>query len=256
MTRLLLLVALRVRRQFLDWSGGWWFIVTLVFNQALGPLIGLFVWSAVFPHDPRIVAYFVALVAVQLMTASYENHTFSETVYHGTVSDELLKPQPVVVGPIGENIAIRIWMTLFGLPLAALAGVGLGASYRWQHLLLALPALLVAAILRFLFTWVLALTAFWTERVHAVAGFGGTLTFLLGGAAAPIALLPEPWRSVAAALPLHAMLGLPADIATGALDGAQVAAALGRGLGWIAVFGALAVAIWRSGVRRYTVVGA
>lgn len=256
MTRVLRLTALRVRRQFLDWSGGWWFTLTLVANEALGPLVGLFVWSTVFPDDPRVVAYFIALTAVQMMTASYENHTFSETVYQGTVSHELLKPQPVVIAPVGENIAIRIWMTLFGLPLVVLAGLGLGASYRWQSLLLALPALAAAAVLRFLFTWILALTAFWTERVHAVVAFGGVLIVLLGGTAAPISLLPEPWHTIAATLPFHAMLGLPADIATGAIDGAATVTALARGLAWILVFAALAVVVWRSGVRRYTVVGA
>lgn len=256
MTRVVRLTALRVRRQFLDWSGGWWFTLTLVANEALGPLAGLFVWSTVFPNDPRVVSYFVALIAVRIMTASYENHTFSETVYQGTVSHELLKPQPVVIGPIGENLAIRIWMALFGLPLAVLAGVALAASYQWQHLLLAVPALAAAAVLRFLFTWTLALTAFWTERVHAVVGFGSILTFLLGGGAAPISLLPEPWHTIAATLPFHAMLGLPADIATGSVHGAAAAAALGRGLGWILALAALAIIVWRYAVRRYTVVGA
>jgi ABC-2 type transport system permease protein len=255
-TRILRLLAARTRRQFLDWSGGWWFTLTLVANETLGPLVGLFVWSTVFPDDPTVVSYFIALIAVQLMTASYENHTFSETVYLGTVSHELLKPQPVVIGPIGENLAIRIWMTMFGLPLAVLAGFALGASYHWRHLLLALPALIGAAVLRFLFTWILALAAFWTERVHAVVTFGWVLIFLLGGGAAPVAVLPEPWRAVAVTLPFHAMLGLPADIATGAVSGVGAVAAIGRAVVWILVLGALATAVWRAGVRRYTVIGA
>ena len=256
MRRLLRLTAARTRRQILDWSGGWWFTLTLVANETLGPLVGLFVWSTVFPDDPRVVSYFIALVAVQLMTASYENHTFSETVYQGTVSHELLKPQPVVIGPIGENLAIRVWMTLFGLPLAVLSGLALGASYQWRHLLLAVPALICAAVLRFLFTWVLALAAFWTERVHAVVTLGWVLIFLLGGGAAPVALLPDPWRSIAVTLPFHAMLGLPADLATGTVTGTGALAALGRAVVWLLLLGALAVAVWRAGVRRYTVVGA
>jgi ABC-2 type transport system permease protein len=255
-TRVLLLTGVRVRRQFLDWSGGWWFLLTLVANEAIGPLVGLFVWSAVFPGDPRVVSYFVALIAVQLMTASYENHTFSESVYQGTVSHELLKPQPVVIGPVGENLAIRSWLTIFGVPLAALAGAALGASYHWQRLLLAFPALLLAAVLRFLFTWILALAAFWTERVHAVVGFGSILITLLGGSAAPVSLLPEPWHTVATALPFHAMLGLPADIATGTVGGGAAVAGYARALGWILVLGAAAAFVWRRGIRRYTVVGA
>lgn len=256
MNRLLRLLAARTRRQFLDWSGGWWFTLTLVANETLGPLVGLFVWSTVFPDDPGVVSYFIALMAVQLMTASYENHTFSETVYLGTVSHELLKPQPVVIGPIGENLAIRVWLTIFGLPLAALAGFALDASYHWGNLLLALPALFAAAVLRFLFTWVLALAAFWTERVHAVVTFGWVLIFLLGGGAAPVDVLPDPWRAVAVTLPFYAMLGLPADLATGTVGGLDAVAAIGRAAAWILAFGALSAAVWRAGVRRYTVIGA
>jgi ABC-2 type transport system permease protein len=255
-TRVLRLTGVRVRRQFLDWSGGWWFGLTLVANEAIGPLVGLFVWSAVFPGDLRVVSYFVALIGVQLMTASYENHTFSESVYQGTVSHELLKPQPVVIGPIGENLAIRAWLTIMGMPMAVLAGVAVGVSYHWRHLLLAIPALLLAAVLRFLFTWTLALTAFWTERVHAVVSFGTILIVLLGGSAAPISVLPEPWRTIATTLPFHPMLGLPADIATGAVDGAAAATAFGRALVWVVVLGVLAAVVWRRGIRRYTVVGA
>lgn len=250
------LVAIRVRNQFMDWSGAWWFTMTLVANHAIGPLIGLVVWSAVMPSGQAPVSYYVALVAVQLLTASFENHTFSESVYDGRVSHDLLKPQPVIIGPMGENIAIRIWMGMFGLPLTVVTALLVGASYRWSEALLAVPALIGAAVLRFLWTWLLALAAFWTERVHAIVAFGNILIFLLGGTAAPIALLPEPLRSIALALPFHAMLGLPAEIATGAVHGSGAGSAILMQLVWGVAFAAVAAVVWRRGVRRYAVIGA
>jgi ABC-2 type transport system permease protein len=250
--RLPRLLALRVRNQFLDYLSAWWFVITLVANAAIGPLVGLVVWAAVLPGDHTLVSYFVALGAVQLVTASFENHTFSESVYDGKVSHDLLKPQPVIIEPVGENIALRLWLGVFGLPLVVATGLAFNASYEWRAVLLALPALLGAAVLRFLWTWLLALTAFWTERVHAVVAFGNTMIFLLGGAAAPIAELPSPWRSVAMALPFHAMLGLPAELATGSAPGT----ALLIQLAWCAVLASLASVAWRRGVRRYTAVGA
>ncbi|HEY0002340.1 MAG TPA: ABC-2 family transporter protein [Actinoplanes sp.] len=251
--RLARLVGLRVRYQFLDWLGAWWFVVTLVVASVTGPLIGLVVWTTVRPGNPATVGYFVALAGVQLVTASFENHTFAEAVYDGRIGHDLLKPQPVVIGPVGENIAIRVWLAIFGLPFVAAAAVAMHAAYRWPDVLLAVPALLGAAVLRFLWTWLLALAAFWTERVHALVAFGNVLVFLLGGAAAPIAELPGPWRPVAAALPFHAMLGLPASVATGAVP--TVAVPLMTQLGWCAVLAAAAALTWRAGVRRYTAVG-
>jgi ABC-2 type transport system permease protein len=214
------------------------------------------VWSAVLPDSPTAVSYYVALVAVHLLTASFENHTFSEAVYDGRVSHDLVKPQPVIIGPAGENIAIRLWLAIFGLPLVVVTALVVGASYQWSAALLAVPALIGAAVLRFLWTWLLALTAFWTERVHAIVAFGNILIFLLGGTAAPIAELPDPWRSIAQALPFHAMLGLPAEIATGTVHGPDIGAALLLQIGWGAAFATAAAVLWRFGVRRYTVIGA
>jgi ABC-2 type transport system permease protein len=250
--RLPRLLAMRVRNQFLDWSGAWWFTLTLTASNAIGPLVGLVVWSAVRPGDAATVGYFTALVVVQLLTASFENHTFAEAVYDGRISHDLLKPQPIAVGPIGENIAIRLWLAVFGLPLAVVTALAVDAAYRWTAVLVAAPAVLGAAVLRFLWTWLLALAAFWTERVHAIVAFGNVLVFLLGGAAAPIAEMPDPWRAVARALPFHAMLGLPAEIATGA----SRAPALLAQLAWAVVLTGAGVVAWRRGVRRYTAAGA
>ena len=249
-------MALEIRNQFLNWSGTWWFTVSLVVNHAIGPLIGLIVWSAVLPGETATMNYYVALVGVFLLTASFENYTFSESVYDGSVSHELLKPQPVIVRPAGENLAIRLWLAIFGLPLTAVTALVAGALYQLRSLLLALPVLLFAAVLRFLWTWLLALTAFWTERVHAIVGFSDILIFLLGGTAAPVAQLPDPWPSAAQALPFHAMLGLPAEIATGTPDSSALGDALLQQACWGALFATASAIVWRSGIRRYTVVGA
>lgn len=250
--RLALLLGLRIRNQFLDWAGAWWFILTLTASNAAGPLIGLAVWRAVRPGDPLTTSYFVALVAVQLLTASFEQFTFAETIYDGRIGHDLLKPQPVVIGPLGENLAIRLWFGVAGLPLVALTALAVDASYRWRAVLTALPVLLGAMVLRFLWTLLLAFAAFWTERVHAIVALGNVLVFLLGGGAAPLAELSPAQRVVAAAMPFHAMLGLPADVATGAVAGT----AGWHQCAWAAVLAAAATVVWRAGIRRYTSVGA
>lgn len=256
MKRLSWLMILGIKRQFLEWSGAWWFLLTLAVQELMAPLMGLFVWSTVFPRDPHVTDYYVALMVVGLMTASYENHTFSGRIYEGTVSEDLLRPQPIVIGPLSFNLATRIWLVLFGLPVVVVAGFVVGASYAWSWLVPAFVVCVLAALLRFLWTWTLALSAFWTERAHAIVGLGGSLIFLLGGTAAPIGVLPQPWQGLAEALPFYAMVGLPADILTGRLNTVDVLGAVGLQLVWIAGMSAVAAAVWRAGIRRYTVVGA
>ncbi|HEY3560865.1 MAG TPA: ABC-2 family transporter protein [Kribbella sp.] len=244
------LLGFRLRQEVLEWSGAWWFLLTLVVQAVVAPLIGLFVWSAVYPDDPAIGRYYVAVVLVTLMTESFEQHTFSERIYNGTLSHELLRPQPVVVGVIGMNLAIRAWLTLLGAPIVLLTAIPLRVGFDWWAVLRAAPYLLLAAVLVFLWTFLLSLTAFWTDRVHAVVGFGSQLVFLFGGTAAPLGLLPDGWRRLAEVLPFYGMNGLPASVAAGVEVGAVACQ-----LVWVVVLVGAVVLLWRAGVRRYTAVG-
>ncbi|MGI8868154.1 MAG: ABC-2 family transporter protein [Mycobacteriales bacterium] len=232
------------------------FLITIVVGQAVTPLLGLFVWSAALPGSDTVATYFVVLLAVQLLTVSFEHHTLSNGIYSGTLSGALLLPQPVVIDFIGSNIGFRLWHVVFGLPFVALAAAVTSTHVTAAGLRLAVPAVLLAGTLRFVFTYTLALSALWTDRAHAVVGLGETVIFLLGGTAAPIGLLPQPLRSLGHVLPFWPMLGLPAETAAGMLRGSTLAAAYAAQIGWLAVLIALAVVIWRRGLGRFTAVGA
>lgn len=255
MRRVLRLLLLSTQREILQWLAWRAFLLTLLINQAVGPLIGLAVWSVALPGSTRITTYYVALLAVQLMTVSYENHTVSNAIYAGEFSQELLKPQPVVLGPLGTNIAVRIWHLLFGLPLLIVVGVVARTTWDVHLIVLALPALLFAAILRFLFTYGLALSAFWTEQAHGIVGLSETLIFLLGGSAAPLIFLPPGFRAFVEALPFRALLGFPAEIMSANLDGTQILMGYGWQVLWMFLFWLLVIVVWRAGVRHYTAIG-
>lgn len=253
--RRLRLLSVYVRRYFLQWLAWRSFAFTLVANQAVAPLVGLAVWSTALPDQPQITAYYLALLLVRLLTVSYENHTFSGRIYDGTLAGDLLRPHPVVVEPLAENLAIRIWHLVIGAPALVVVALIAGVTVETRHLLWALPAIALAAVVRFLFTYTLALSAFWTERAHGVVGFGGTLVFLLGGDAAPLHLMPGAVRPWVEALPFRAMNAFPAEVAAGLVDPGDLLAGYTWQLTWIAVFLALAAWVWRVGLRRYTAVG-
>ncbi|GAA2909454.1 ABC transporter permease [Actinoplanes cyaneus] len=253
MTRLLQLFRLGVVRQFLSWSGAWWFVVALAAGQILPPLIGLAVWRTVFPGSAQVSTYYLALLFTVATTASYENHTFSQGIYKGTLADELVKPQPVIMLPLSENVAVRAWIGLVAVPVIVLVGAMLTVPFEPGALLVALPFWLGAGLLRFLFTWCLAMTAFWSERVHAITAFGTTTLYLLGGNAVPINLLPSFWGDLARLLPFYSMLGLPADAAAGQAVQAGTAAIVQ--IGWLVLLGLAARTLWLRGLRRFTAVG-
>jgi ABC-2 type transport system permease protein len=229
-------------------------VFTLATNQAVTPLIGLAVWTTALP-ERQIAAYYIALLFVRLMTVSYEHHIVSGRIYSGEFVDDLLLPRPFIIQPLGENLAIRIWHVIIALPLLLLIPLFVSTPFEIGNIVGALPALVLAAALQFLFVFTLALSAFWTERAHGITGFGTTLLFLLGGEAAPIFLFPEPIRPFGEALPFRAMYGFPAEIASGALTKMETLIGYGWQMLWLALFALIAARVWRVGVRRYTAVG-
>jgi ABC-2 type transport system permease protein len=254
MTRTLHILGGYIRRFLLLWLASRSFAFTLVANQSVTPLIGLAVWSSALP-EANLTTYYLALLVTRLVTVSYEQHTFSGRIYTGELIDDLLRPHAAVLATLGENLALRFWHLAIGLP--AIIAVLLLTPVQWAptDLLLALPALIGAAALQFLFTYTLALSAFWTERAHGVVGIGGVLVFLLGGEAAPVPLLPEAVRPLAAALPFRAMHGFPAEIAAGTLGSDALVVGYAWQALWLVVFVLGAWLVWRRGIRRFTAVG-
>lgn len=253
--RLVWLLGLGVWRNSVQWWSLRTFVITLVIGQAVTPLLGLLVWSSALPGNSGVTTYYVVLLAVQLMTVSYEHHTLANGIYSGDFAVELVKPRPVVVDFLATNLAVRLWHLVFGLPLIIVVGVLSDVSLGVPNLLLALPAVLLAAAVRFVFTYLLAMSAIWTQRAHGAVAMGETLIFLLGGTAAPLSFLPAGLRDGGRILPFWSMLGAPAEIAAGNLTTSAVFATYGLQVAWLLILGAATAGVWRLGVRKFTAFG-
>jgi ABC-2 type transport system permease protein len=253
-TRVAPLLGAHMRREFLRWFESRSFALTLTIGRAVGPLIGLAIWTTALPGS-GVASYFVVLLFVRLVTVSYEEHTFSGRVYTGDLVEELLRPEPVILQVVGESFALRAWHLILGAPLLAVLAIATRTHLSASGLAVAVPALVLAGAIQFLFQFAVALSAFWTERVFGLTGFKVTATFLLGGEAAPIYLMPPAARAWAEALPFRAMLGFPAEIAAGALNGSRIASGYAWQVVWVVFFAAAAALLWRRGTRRFTAVG-
>jgi ABC-2 type transport system permease protein len=253
--RTLQLTLTYTKRSFLEVMAWRSFLFTLVVNQAVAPLLGLAIWSAALPNQPGVSTYYAALLVVQLLTVSYEFHTVAMLIYEGHLNDWLLRPHPVVLSAIGMNVATRIWHFMIGVPIIAAVVVFTDISLEPGNLLAAAPALVIAGLLRFLFTYALSLSALWGQKAGGVTELGSTLIFLLGGMAVPISLFPERLQPFGEALPFRAMLGFPAEIAAGELAAGQIVTGYGWQLLWLAVLVPVTARTWSTGVRRYTALG-
>jgi ABC-2 type transport system permease protein len=259
--RALLLAQLQAVSQYRVQSVLWMLL------EIIRPVIFLAAWVAVAnsqggqigAYDVRDFAgYYISLTLVLQLVFSWNAYDFEYEVRLGRLSPKLLRPLHPIHYAVVENF---VWKVTTFIPLAiCLAVVVLTFDARFRttpaHLLLFVPSVLLGAALSFLSGWVLATTAFWTTRVHAVSTLWDRGLFIFAGMIAPLALLPGPLQAIALVLPFGYMLGVPAEILRGGID---VPTALLLMVGqtiWVVFFYIAFHQVWRAGVRQYSAVGA
>jgi ABC-2 type transport system permease protein len=225
-----------------------------IFTTAIQPLVFIVVWRTVAGSGStggytaaQFVAYFLVMMVVDHLTFIWHMFEFEWRIRTGAFSPPLLRP----VHPIHNEVGVLPAAVLLGLAFGAdLSGVGV------LTVLLFLPALLLAMVLRFVVEWCLALAAFWLTKVSAINSlFFGLMSFF-GGIFAPLAVLPIWMQTVAAWTPFPWSLAFPVEVFLGRRTGGQILIGYAAQLGWIAVaIGGLAL-LWRRAVRRYAAVGA
>jgi ABC-2 type transport system permease protein len=236
-------------------------------GHILEPLVYLVVWSTVSEggggsvgtySTGQFVAYFIVMMLVNHVTYTWIMYEYEYRIREGLLSPVLLRP----VHPIHSDIADNISAKAITLPILLLIAVGLAALFHpvfslvpWS-MFAAVPALMLAFLLRFFVEWSLALAAFWTTRVGALNQTYFVLMLFLSGRMAPLELFPSLIQTVAAILPFRWMVSFPLELLLGRLTFSQALTGLGAQLVWVVITFFLMRIIWRSGVRLYSAVGA
>ena len=236
-------------------------------GQVLEPLIYLIVWSAVSTTSGGSVGsyttrdfagYFIVLMLVNQFSYTWIMYEFEYRVREGLLSFALLKP----VNPIHFHIADNLSSKLITLPVMALIAIGLAAAFQpsispqtWAVMVF-IPVIMMAFIVRFLLEWTLALAAFWTTRVNAINQAYFVLMLFLSGQIAPLALLPHPVRVLADILPFRWVIAFPVELLLGKLNPADALIGLGAQAVWLVVGFILVRIVWKSGIKVYSAVGA
>ena len=241
-------------------------ILWMLFS-VMRPVIFLAAWVAVAnaqggqvgAYDTRDFAgYYVALALVTNLAFSWNAYDFEFEVRMGRLSPKLLRPLHPIHYAVVENI---VWKATTMIPLLIVLAVVVAtfdARFRTTpaHVVLFVPSVLLAAALTFLSGWVLAATAFWTTRVHAVSTLWDRAVFIFAGQIAPLALLPGALKTLALALPFGYMLGVPTEILRGGVDVPSAILLIAGQAFWVVIFYFAFQRVWRAGVRQYSAVGA
>lgn len=203
-------------------------------------------------------AYFLLTMVVAHFCAAWDIFEMGYLVRSGRLSPALLRPLLPMWESVANNLAYKTVTLAVLIPIWLIVAwiVAPKFSTSWLHLLLGVPAVVLAAAINYICGYAGALLAFWTTKTDAAAGlwFGGSLLF--GGRMAPLALLPGPLQWFAALLPFKWVFWFPVETLTGRLPLASVFTGLLWQLGWLAA-GILAFRwLWRFAIKHYAAVGA
>lgn len=236
-------------------------------GHVLEPLVYLVVWSVVAQGGggqaggyttQQFAGYFIVLMLVENVSYTWIMYEYDYRIREGLLSPALLRP----VHPIHADVADNLSSKAITMPFMLGVALVLGFVFRpeispppWA-ILVAVPVLVLAFLLRFLLEWTLAQVAFWTTRVSAINQTYFALILFLSGQVAPLSLFPPALQVAASVLPFRWMLGFPVELLLGRLSPQQAFLGLLAQALWVALAFVLMRLVWRAGIRLYSAVGA
>jgi ABC-2 type transport system permease protein len=241
-------------------------VMIWVFTSVIQPLVMIVVWQTVAGPSGQVggyssgqfVTYFAILMVVDHLTFIWLMWEFEWRVREGAFSPLLLRPIHPIHKDIIDNASYKTVGLVGVLPAAVLLIIIFGgdlSGIRPIQFLAFIPALIMAAVLRFALEWVLALSAFWLTKVSALNNLYSSVQLFLGGGFAPLAVMPAVFATVAHWAPFSWSVAFPVEVMMGRRTGTEVLIGYGFQAAWIVIAVILLRFVWSRAVRRYSAVG-
>ena len=229
------------------------------------PLVMLAIWHAVAADGPvgrfdqkQFTAYYLAVLAVRLLTSTWVVWQMSMEIRDGTLSSKLLRPLHPLIAYSAEHLAAVPMRVLVISPILALLVFVAG-----DRLALGDPALVAIILASLLGAWLLIFftmvllgaLAFFVESALGLFELWLAVHAILSGYLLPLEALPTWFQGVARVLPPRFMLGFPVEVLIGLETRQQALSELGAQWGYVVFFLFLSIAVWRAGVKRFAAYG-
>jgi ABC-2 type transport system permease protein len=229
------------------------------------PLVNLAIWHRVAASGPvgrfdqrEFSAYFLAVLAVRLLTSTWVVWQMSMEIRDGTLSAKLLRPVHPLFAYAGEHLAAVPMRALVLSPVVALLAYAAGGRLAVRD-----PRLLVIFVLSLLGAWLLTFftmvllgaLAFFVDSAIGIFELWLGVHAIFSGYIVPLELLPPWMKAVSRVLPFRFMLGFPVETLIGLLPPGAALRELGAQAAYVVVMFACAMLVWRAGVRRFAAFG-
>ncbi len=253
-----------------NWAEQWQYRANLIMFLAywmVMPIVYLAVWTTIAREQGSVsgltandfAAYYLTLLPVDIITSSIVIHVLAYKIQEGSISNELMQPvHPILTNTLTNNVAFKALNLIVFVPLWFVLVLLFQPhfTYTWQSALLALPALAIGFLARFLLDSCVTLVAFWTTRVWSIQQFNDAVGMLLNGAFVPLALMPAWVQVIAQALPYQLGASFPTLLLLNKLTPEQIALNYALGIFWVLALLGLFQFMWKRAIKQYSAVGA
>lgn len=241
-------------------------MIIWLIGMVMEPLMYLVVWRTVSLQQGGSVggytagdfaAYYIVMMLVNHATFSWIMWEYDYRIRSGEFSTILLKPIHPIHKDIADNLGYKVMSLLIILPTAAALAWFFEPTFTFSlmPLLLFVPVLVLAFLMRFFIEWSLAMSAFWTTRINAMNQAYFVLVLFFSGRLAPLDLFPRFVQVLADLLPFRWMIAFPVELFLGRLTPPQIAIGLAAQLLWLGVGYVLLHKVYNAGIRRYAAFG-
>jgi ABC-2 type transport system permease protein len=230
------------------------------------PVVYLIVWTSVAEQNGDMIggltlgqvsAYFVVWTLVRNLTSGYSPDMWQRRFQEGTLADMLLRPIHPVHGDIAGGFGFNLPRVVIAIPLTA----ALILVFRPElspsplEILVFVPSVAAAYVLRAIAFCAVGAVGFWTTRVDAASRLYMAAELLLSGRLVPIVLYPTWLASAAEWLPFRYTFGFPIEVLTTSMSTGSMLAGFARQIAWIVALAMLLRWLWRFAIRRFDAVG-
>jgi ABC-2 type transport system permease protein len=241
------------------------YLAGIITNAFFGALI-CFVYLALYANGGRVAG----LSAQDAISYSWTTQSLisiggawiistgiAQSIRSGDVITDLTRPWSFYLYWLSRSFGERAFNLLFRGSLTYLVGV-LYFNARLPapaDLLAFAPALILAMLLSFAFSFIINLTAFWLLDNSGVVLLSNVMLTFLSGFILPVAYYPPALQALVRALPFESITGLPAQIFLGQLAPEQIMRALLTQAVWAVAITGLGLAVQAAAMRKIVVQG-
>jgi ABC-2 type transport system permease protein len=206
----------------------------------------------------QFVAYYMATLIIRQLTGNWVAWQMMEEVRMGTLAMRLLRPIHPFVAYLASQAAAIPFRAVIALPLAIILLATSGAQtlpHAWYQIALAPASIFMAWLIAFAIMYALGCLAFFLTQAMGVGDIYFGLFSLFSGYLLPLDLMPHPIAVIADYLPFKYMMYVPLQIVTRVQTPGACFHLLGQQAAWVAGSIALAMVMWKRGLKRFESVG-